>query len=574
MKKTILAITIITFVSLVISAPLMIPGFYLVHDDQQIARVYLFDKALKSGQIPPRWVDQLGFGFGYPLFVFYPPFVYFLGEIFHLSGFNFIDSVKLVFFSSIIASGLAMFLMVKDLWGRFPGLVSAIFYMLLPYRAIDIYIRGAMAEAFSFVWLPPVLWSFLKLTRTQKPLYLYLSAIFLALLMITHNLIFLPFMLILPLYLMFLISISQDKKLSIINCLLTIAFAFGLSAFFWIPSLLEKKFTIVDQLLLLNLASYNIHFVYPQQLWNWAWGFGGSAAGLADGLSFKIGKLHILASFASIVLATIYLLTKNKKTGSFNQNLAITSVFFLLFILSALMTTFYSKFIWDLIPPLAYLQFPWRFLIFTGLTSSVLAGALIFLLKVPTIKLLASFIIISLLIATNLKLFKPQTYREGLTDELATASEVINWQVSSSSFEYIPYGVELYKGPLGTNQVKIAKGDIPTNKVEIISGVGQIDLVSTSPSKVEFRLDAQSQTQIKTNTFNFPGWRVLINDNVIPIDDNNRLKLITFTAPKGTHHIKVEFKNTPVRTIANGISLLTITLLILLALRKWKKLTY
>src|SRR3989338_8348388 len=284
MNKKLLAPILILFFTIILSQAMLRPGLYVIHDYQQIARLFVFDKALKSGQFPVRWVDGLGFGFGYPLFNFYPPFVYFLGEIFHILGFGFVNSIKLVFFFSIFASGLAMYLFARLFFGRIPSMVSAMFYMAVPYRALDIYVRGALAESFSFVWLPLILWSFYKLAVTNKSIYLVLSSVFLALLMITHNLIFLPFILILPFYLLFLFLNSKDKKLITYHLSLITLLAAGLSAFFWLPALYEKKFTIVDDLLLLNLASYKIHFVYTQQLWNWTWGFGGSAAGLADGI--------------------------------------------------------------------------------------------------------------------------------------------------------------------------------------------------------------------------------------------------------------------------------------------------
>src|SRR3989338_5666462 len=297
MKTNLVLILLVLFFSILISLPLLKSGLYDMHDDQQVARLYLFDQSLRSGQFPVRWVDSLGFGFGYPLFVFYPPFVYMLGEIYHLLGFGFIDSIKIVFFTSIFASGLAMYLFSRELFGKLAALVSAAFYILAPYRAVDIYVRGALAESMSFVWLPLILWSFYKLCISPKPVYFVLSGVFLSLLMITHNLVLLPFMLILPAYLLFLIYISRQKLRFTILAALSILLCLSLSAFFWIPALLEKRYTIVDELLLVNLASYKIHFVYPQQLWNSLWGFGGSIAGPIDGLSFKIGKLHVLLSF-------------------------------------------------------------------------------------------------------------------------------------------------------------------------------------------------------------------------------------------------------------------------------------
>ena len=571
MKKELLAIFSIFIVSAVLSWPLTKPGLYQIHDDQQTARLFLFDKALREGQFPVRWVDELGFGYGYPLFVFYPPLVYGLGEIFHFLGFGFIDSVKIVFFLGIFASGLAMYVFAKELWGRLPAMISAFFYMMIPYRAIDVYIRGALAESFAFVWLPLILWSFLKIQQTLKFRYVLYAAAFLAFLMITHNLIFLPFMLLLPFYLLFLIINSPNKKLATSYQLLATILAFALSAFFWLPALLEKKHTIVDNLLIVSLANYNIHFVYPQQLWNWAWGFGGSAEGLADGISFKIGKLHVLISIVTLILAVIYLLIKRAKNSLSIVNCQLTIVFFLLFAFSAFMTTSYSKFIWDRIPPLGYLQFPWRFLTFTALFSSSLAGAFVYLLKVPIVKMVAAAVLIFLLFIPNLKLFKPQTYRFYLTDEKATAADVINWDISFSSFEYLPKGIELYRGPLGTNLVNIDKTDIPSQKIEVFRGQAEIKTQEAKSHRLILTADSENQAKLQANIFNFPGWQVRVNNQNVPIVDNNRLKLITFSLPSGNDRVNIEFKNTPARTIANIISLAAFVSVILIVFSRWRK---
>ena len=562
MRNNLLAILFILLISALASLPLLKPGLHQIHDDQQIARLYLFDQAIKAGQFPVRWVDELGFGFGYPLFNFYPPLVYFLGELFHLLGFGFIDSTKLVFATSVFASGIAMYIFARSLWDRLPSLVASAFYIFLPYRALDIYVRGALAESFSFVWLPLILWSFYKLITTSKLIYIFLSAIFLALLVATHNLIFLPFMLILPFYLLFLIFTSKKILFTTAHLLLTVALAMGLSAFFWIPALLEKKFTIVDELLLVNLASYNIHFVYPQQLWNWAWGFGGSAAGLADGISFKIGKLHVILSVAALILSVIFLLKNKtpKKLSTFNFQLSI--LFFLLFALAAFMTTFWSKPIWDLIIPLGYLQFPWRFLTATGLFASILAGYFIYLLKIPIIKLIFSLVVVVALIVTSLKLFQPQFYREDLTDEVATSSETINWDVSLSSFEYVPKGVPTKTSDLGTNLIDIDKSQIPQEKITTGDKV-KIDILKNSPHNLSFRAQAKESSIVTINTFNFPGWSAKIDGQKTNIFDNNKYKLISLNIPKGDHDIKVEFKNTPTRTLANSVSIITVVLLLI-----------
>ena len=375
-------------------------------------------------------------------------------------------------------------------------------------------------------------------------------------------------------YLLYLIAKSNTKKLSIIRITLSFVIAGGLSAFFWLPSLWEKQFTIVDNLLLVNLANYNIHFVYPQQLWNWSWGFGGSATGLADGISFKIGKIHILVAIASLFLAIFHNFKDKFKTKFSILTYQLSIFFFALFLFAAFMTTFYSKPIWDLLPPLGYLQFPWRFLTFSIFFASILAGALIYFLKLPILKLIFSIIFITLLVVPNLKLFKPQTFREDLTDRQATSKETLNWYISSSSFEYIPKGVELYQSDLGTNLFKIEKDQIPIQRIEVTRGEAQIQITKDTPSKINFAFSSTEPATIKVNIFNFPGWNLKVDNTSASIDDNNKFKLITATIPEGNHSVRIEFTNTPIINLANALSLATIFALIIFYIKKWPKIIY
>lgn len=95
-------------------APLFHPGFFPMHDDEQIARLYELHQALSGGQFPPRWVGNLGFGYGYPFYNFYPPLVYYLGEIFYLLGFSLITSTKIVVGLGFVLSGVFIYFLAKE----------------------------------------------------------------------------------------------------------------------------------------------------------------------------------------------------------------------------------------------------------------------------------------------------------------------------------------------------------------------------------------------------------------------------------------------------------------------------
>jgi len=145
---------------------LLVPGFYGASDDIHIAWLFELHKTLMMGQIPPRFVADLSFGFGYPLFNFVFPLPFYLAEIFHLSGFSLVDSIKALFFITIPISGYFMYLLMRQFTNKDLSLVAAVLYIYTPYRSVDLYVRGAVGEIVSFMFLPLILLSVIKVSKS------------------------------------------------------------------------------------------------------------------------------------------------------------------------------------------------------------------------------------------------------------------------------------------------------------------------------------------------------------------------------------------------------------------------
>ena len=141
---------------------LVLPSFYWLfntnywnmHDDMQILRQLELEKCLDAGQFPCRWSPDPGYQFGYPLLNFYPPLPYLFGQIFRSAGFSFVMSIKMVAVLQFVFSYSAMYALGLFLGGGLTGLLAAVFYTYLPYHAVNVYIRGAMNEAWAGVFFP------------------------------------------------------------------------------------------------------------------------------------------------------------------------------------------------------------------------------------------------------------------------------------------------------------------------------------------------------------------------------------------------------------------------------------
>lgn len=241
--KKLLPYLIISVLIAPLIAPLFQSGFFQTDDGNwMVIRLSAFHETLKTGQFPVRFLERLNHGYGYPVLNFLYPLPFYLGEIVHLAGFSFIDSVKLLFGASFIFGGLGMFLWAKK-WGSLPGVVAALVYSFFLYRISDVYSRGSLGESVAFIFIPLV---FLFIDKKIIPL----AALSLAALICSHNSLALMFLPLIFLY-------KPQIKLFIL--------ALGLSAFFWLPAFYDLQFTKAFSIKVANYHDYFLTY-WPQIL--------------------------------------------------------------------------------------------------------------------------------------------------------------------------------------------------------------------------------------------------------------------------------------------------------------------
>lgn len=545
-------------------------SYFSMHDDQHIARLFLLDQGLKQGILYPRWVDMLGFGYGYPLYNFYPPLIYYVAEIFHLMGFSLIWSIKMLIISGTALGAWGVYLLSKKCIGKAAGFVSSIFYTFSLYHAVLIFVRGALAEFFAASLLPFVFITLINIFEKPSRKNTILFAVIFSLLIVAHPLVALPSLLFICLFILFYAARATEKLKMFMSSMSGIIMGIGMSSFFWLPSLAEKKHTLTDIILTSELASYKLHFVYPQQLWHSPWGFGGSAQGITDGISFQFGKIYILIFLLSLIFFVVSLLNLSRVPQNKKKEMASRSSHYILFLLcfafSIFMTTEYSSLIWDQFNPLWFLQFPWRFLTFSSFFLSLCCGYFIFFIshtihKLNTQKnlLILGAIIAIIPMVVYQKYFKPQYYIT-TSDSKRTSYEEIAWRISRTSHEFVPKKTATTKTELDTTVVDITKDKIPRNLYSIISGAAEVHIIKNNFNKKILLINAADNTTIQLNTYNFPGWKLFVNNKIKHIESNNKYQLITFSIPKGKHTVALLFTRTPVRLFAESVTLISLML--------------
>ena len=105
--------------------------------------------------------------------------------------------------------------------------------------------------------------------------------------------------------------------------------------------------------------------------------------------------------------------------------------------------------------------------------------------------------------------------------------------------------------------------DSDHTKFTFISGAGRFKILENKSAKVLAELEASSSSTIRFNQYYFPGWEIKVDNNPTSFNylfdiENNGLPL--FNIEKGKHMVLAEFKNTPIRNLADAISLISVVL--------------
>jgi hypothetical protein len=518
-------------------------GFYSLHDDMHPAWLYEMDQGIRSGQLPPRWAPDLSFNYGYPLFNFVYPLPFYLGEIFYLFGFSLVGSVKIVFLLSLLFSGLTMYFFLKRNFGSLFSFLGATLYLYTPYRAVDVYVRGAIGEALAFVFIPLVAWAIDRLVKEGGRKNLALTGIALALLILAHNIAFLMTIPFLLLYGLFLLFSVKEKRKAILNLMAGFGLGIGMAAFFWVPAFWEKGYMVAD-----TVFDFWDHFPFIRQLIIPSWGYGISVWGIKDEMSFQIGMVNLLV----VVLACLilfWLRTKLKKKDLVLFGWGLISLAIALFLMNIR-----SSFLWHLIPLLSYFQFPWRFLMMTTFLTAFFAGALEKAPLKPRQKKWLAILLLILAPIFTLSYFRPEKIFPERVDDYFMIRYFANKTKTGYSEEispvYLTLKEEYLRLPLWVEERPIT---VPKAKMEV--GEGEIIFSEESPTLWTAEVKTPETTKLIFHNYYYPGWQAYLDDQAREVEIKRPHGDISLLIPEGEHQICFKFTETPLRTATNLISL-------------------
>lgn len=402
-----------------------------------------------------------------------------------------------------------------------------------------------MSEIFALSLLPWMWFFIYRLIRKYSLVNFVGSAISISFVLMTHNISTMIYAPVTALWCLYWIIVQRETKV-----VFTVAFAgllgLGLASFFIVPAIIEQNI-IQTQYLTSDYSDFRAHFVTLRQLFiDRNWGDGPSIFGDKDNISFQIGWPNWWIGIIAVI--NLFYLSLCKKTGKrvillISGLAVITAVF-------AFLTHLKSSFIWENIRLMSFIQFPWRFLGPTFFSLAFVCGS-INLSKGSLIKI---FIIVSIFLSIilNYQYFIPVHYSRKVTDEQKLSGVAFDLQQKSAILDYLPKTAPVAPQAKAFEKPKRLTGDL---------NVGDFSKNSDSFS---FDVDVYTPASVEVPVMYFPGWVVFVDNKEVNNEIHGVHGLIKVSFDKGFHSVYGKFNNTPVRSLANAISLISIGVLIII----------
>lgn len=542
---------------------LAIPDFYTSHDGEtHTARLANFYLALEEGQFPPQLAPTLFGGFGFPIFIFIYPLPYAVGSLFHFLGLSYTDSAELTMALGQILSAVFFYIFFKLETKNTPGsILASLFVTWAPYRFLMIFVRGAFAESFAYIFIATSLICLNRLFYKPSMRWIGLAGLSFGGLLLSHQLVSAMFLPVLVFYCLTKLINHPHKLQATLQIAGSILLGFAIAGYIYLPAFFERQYLRFDEL----ISYHQDHFVTPWQLVRSPWSYGFSHPGtINDDMSFQIGLTHlVIVAFTLFILFLVLIHNRRRLlTDATNRNLVLWLFVFVVSVF-VMINNPATRLAWKHVPGLSIVDFPWRFLGVATFAAGMLAAYLMQKLNnhIFIFAFLAFFI------------FYANRNHLRINETMIRDDNYFNNYPATATWknEFLP---------------KLRRSNVwqgIEKDYQVWSGEARLQPLIIKTQKIDLQIEVTEAAEIILHRLYFPGWRVYVDgqeqqyrqDNFQIIDTNIDLVnnidysgFITTRFEPGTYRLTAVFTPTLLRQTGFALSLLGLLTAIILAVKK------
>lgn len=493
-----------------------------------ISTIAVYHDLMANRVLPTVWVDHWG-NYGYPLgLISYQVTSYLGGLIQFISG-SPVVAYNVLFWLATFFSGVMMYVWVRHHGFSVQAAVLAeVLFMFAPYHLQNIYVRGALPEYVASMFVLMVLLGARRVILRARYGH-SLIMIGVALIMLTHPMTLVTGGILIVMYTLLLVAVERVSFMTLASMAISGAFGLIVSMYYTLPLFTQIKYfhygLMADKFRTGQFPSLGELFS------PFAPYFGTSHPG-PPGVALRLGTIE---SLTLAMVGILGLLGKLKKHVFILGVFAITGIL-MVFVLPPSAPLYQHLSIFN------NLQYPWRFLSAISIVIPMLAAFLFH--KYSNLPLYIIAVSLVMLIGVQQAygknfVFTPNNEYQFTVSNLHTKNMAPIWAGESSEYPFHP------------------------EKIGIIDGTAQISSLRITNGTREFDVDARTPLLMVDYTFFFPGWKVYVDGNEVPIEfqDVRFRGVITYRVPEGKHHVSVTFIPTRDRKwgwLLSGVGILVV----------------
>jgi hypothetical protein len=554
------------------TAPLHLYNFSCGHDfDFHLVSWLDALQSWRLGIVYPRWAPSPNYGAGEPRFLFYPPATWMLGAILGVV-FNWRHVPLVLTFLLLAATGFATRALARYALSEAPATLAGCFAIFSGYALFTVYERSAYAELAGGFWIPILLLLILRegkspgldppsLVRrifggSALPLAIVLAGAWLSNAPVGVMACYLLAAMALA------VALLGRSWIPVLRSIAGATLGLGLAAFYLVPAAWEQRWVDIAQ------ATDD-----PGEMIQNSFLFGRHHDPALEGHDLELWKVSSLAA-AMIAVAAIalFICWRRKRlpgAKTYWLPLALIPVAVLLLQLPI------SLPLWNLLPKLRFLQFPWRWLLVVEAPMAIFVANALWAARRWVQGMVVAACCCVFLGSAG---FAALAFHQDCAPEdsiLSVVSAVRAGKGYEGTDEYAPPGaddslvaMDLPAACLVTNPTIVLGGTdpdltpqwTPEQRSCLAAFPFEAGQGHDSPLHRSVRATASQSGFLVLRLREFPAWTVRLNGNPVsnrPVRDDG---LMAVPVPAGTSVITIDWTTTPDVRLGRWISLLTLLL--------------
>ena len=502
------------------------PGqMHLNHEGvSYVHRVVEFLSCLRAGYAFPEWAVDFRGGLGSPYFAYYQPGFFYVASAFAaLLPVEPALGVTLIVFSVVGYAGLLR--LVGERFGTAAGILAGTMLLMSPYSRVEVYVRGDLSEYCGMMMLPVALWCLVGWMEQGRQIHWFVLSVACGVLIAMHPAAALLGYGMLGLAIV-VYGVALRSPRRAVGALTALLVGGGLAAFFWLPVALEWHL-VQGYRAATGGYAYFRHFVDPSTL---------IVAGKQDLVPVKLTPVMLGLIGASSVL----LLVERRTVRAAQWRLVVT--LWLTAGVSAFMMGPASRPVWEALPLLQRIQFPWRVMLVITVALATLSAC--------TPAYARTLALAGIAVASWTPLTKmPMRLQYAVVETRADLLRI--FVRPDAADEWLPWGARPYRAD---DVPREARCDVPECRAEKIE---------REPGHLRTRVTTPRPASVVLPHYFFPiGWKATRNGVPVPLARAND-GLMRLVLPAGDSVIDVAFTTTPRRWVGVGVSAITLVGLLL-----------